>query len=97
PAGTEKENQPFGEISIQAAFHDLLSDDRAFAPNSHISLLHLRGRFEDRDDGRADSWQLERFALLDVVSLFPVTQLSSQPSWHLDLSWNRVRDGACAD
>jgi hypothetical protein len=102
-----KENLPFAEVAIQAVFHDLLSDDRAFAPNSHINLLHLRARYEagartatgtgtaTGTETEPDAWRLERFALVDVLSLFPVSLLSAQPSWRLEAAWQRNRDLGC--
>jgi hypothetical protein len=86
-----KQNQPFGEITVQASFHDLLSDDRAFAPDSQIELLHLRARYE-REPAK---WRLERFAIADVISLFPLTMVMRQPSWKAAFGWQRNRDIGC--
>jgi hypothetical protein len=86
-----RENDAFGEVSIQAAFHDLLSRDVGYAPNSQINLLHLRGRYE----AEAKEWRLERFALVDLVSLFPLSTLIRQPSWRFEIGWQRNRDLGC--
>jgi hypothetical protein len=88
--GVEGE-RPFGEVSLQASYHDLLSREVGYAPNSQINALHLRARFETRPQ----AWRLERFALVDIMSLFPLTPLIRQPSWRVAMGWQRNRDIGC--
>ena len=90
-AGVQPQDLPFAEFTVQTAFHDLLSDDRAFAPNSGIDLLHLRMRYEP-DVSR---WRLERFGAADIISLWPLTLVTHQPSWKFSFGWQRNRDIGC--
>ncbi|MCH9046946.1 MAG: DUF4105 domain-containing protein [SAR324 cluster bacterium] len=89
--GSQRQNQPFAELSIQPLFHDLLSRDEGYAPNSQINLAHLRVRYEEEPE----EWRLERFALLDIISLVPFTSLIRQPSWKIAIGWQRNRDIGC--
>jgi hypothetical protein len=83
----------FAEAGGYGAFHDLLSRDEGYAAHSQILLGHLKVRSEE-PDGRL---RLERLALADVVSLFPLSSIVRQPSWKAAFGWQRNRDPACGE
>ena len=91
--GAESHGEPFQEIALQPSFHQFMSSDSGFAPNSQINGLMLRLRHEDA----SRRTRLEEFAFVDVISLAPMTHLEKLPSWKVKAGWLRSRDGACAD
>ncbi len=89
--GGNTEDTRFLELSGYPSFHDLLSREDGYAPNSQIKLGELRARVESP----AHRLRLERFAVADIVSLFTTTPLFHQPSWKVALGWQRNRDLGC--
>ncbi|MFT5220436.1 MAG: hypothetical protein ACI87H_002578 [Gammaproteobacteria bacterium] len=89
----EIDNESFLELSIQPGFHDLLSAEAGQAPNSQINFLNLRTRYE----AKSESWRLQNFTLIDIISLYPVTSLVQEPSWKINLGWEANRDNSCLD
>lgn len=79
------------EVSGYGAFHDLLSREDGYAANTQLLLSDIHVRWESR----YHALHLERAALVDIVSLFPVTPLLRQPSWQLAVGWQRNRDLNC--
>ncbi len=90
---TEIGNRSFLELSIQPGFHNLLSTEAGQAPNSQINFLNLRARHETN----SESWRLQKFTLTDIISLYPVNPLIQEPSWKINLGWERNRDNGCKD
>lgn len=83
----------FLELGWYPVFHELLSDERGYAPNSQILLGDARVRVYPE-------WEratLERFAILDAISLFPLTPEIHQPSWRLLFAFERAHDRGCRD
>jgi hypothetical protein len=90
---TEIDDQSFLELSIQPGFHNLLSAEVGQAPNSQINFLNLRARYETK----SESWRLQNFTLIDIISLYPVSSLIQEPSWKINLGWERNQDNGCED
>ena len=90
---TEIDDQSFLELSIQPGFHNLLSSEAGQAPNSQINFLNLRARYEIK----SESWRLQNFTLIDIISLYPVSSLIQEPSWKINLGWERNQDNGCED
>ena len=90
---TEIDDQSFLELSIQPGFHNLLSSEAGQAPNSQINFLNLRARYETK----SESWRLQNFTLIDIISLYPVSFLIQEPSWKINLGWKRNQDNGCED
>lgn len=84
-------NHSFLEVSFQSGFHDLLSREVGHAPDSQINFLSLKARYESA----SDQWRLQRFTLVDIISLFPRTALETRPSWKIKAGWQRNRDIGC--
>ena len=92
-AGEANGAEAFQELSLQAAFHRLMSVDSGYPPNSQINSAYVRFRHEDKRNRTL----LEELALADVVSLSPMTRLEKSPSWKISAVWRRARDGGCQD
>lgn len=81
----------FVELGWFAAFHDLLTDERGYSPNTQILLGDTRARYYPE----RDRVELERFAIVDGLSLFPLSLVLRQPSWKLHFAFERTHDRAC--
>jgi hypothetical protein len=81
----------FVELGWQMSFHELLSDERGFAPNTQIMMGETKVRYYPERE-RAT---LERFSILDGISLFPLSTVLRQFSWKLHFAFDRTHDGAC--
>lgn len=88
-AGTDRTS--YLELSGYGAFHDLLSREDGYAANTQLLLGDIHARAESRDG----ALRLERAALVDIVSLLPMTVLLRQPSWQVAAGWQRNRDLDC--
>ena len=88
-----KRRGDFLELGWYPGFHELLSDDRGYAPDSQILLGDTRVRYYPE-------WEratLERFAIVDAISLFPLTPEIRQPSWKMLFAFQRTHDRSCRD
>jgi len=83
----------FVELGWQMSFHELLSDERGYAPNTQIMMGETKVRYYPERE-RAT---LERFSILDGISLFPLSTVLRQFSWKLHFAFDRTHDGACRD
>jgi Domain of unknown function (DUF4105) len=83
----------FVELGWLPGMHELLSDEHGYAPNTQIELGDTKVRYYPEYDKAV----LERFALVDGISLFPLTTLIQQPSWKLHFAFERTHDGGCRD
>ncbi len=90
---TEIDSESFVDLSIQPGFHDLLSNEAGQAPNSQINFLNLQIRYEEE----SESWQVQNFSLIDIISLYPISTLIQKPSWKINLGWQRIQDTGCLD
>jgi hypothetical protein len=90
--GGDNADQTFYELGVQAAFHELLSKEDGYAPNSQILGMSLRLRYEPEPDRAV----VEQADLVNIVSLFPMSRLKRQFSWRVRAGWERSRDLGCA-
>ncbi|MDH5753545.1 MAG: DUF4105 domain-containing protein [Deltaproteobacteria bacterium] len=88
-----RRDEAYGEVSWRPAFRDIMEEEEGFAPNSQITLSEARLRYWKE----AGNWRLEKYTLVDIFSLFPLTRLLYQPSWRFSAGWERTRDGGCGD
>lgn len=89
--GQRRGQREFVELSWQPSLQDLLSDEQGYATNAQLQAGDMRFRYYPRHD-RLD---FERFAILDAVSLFPLSTVIRLPSWRLHFAFERTHDGAC--
>ncbi|MBI3804062.1 MAG: DUF4105 domain-containing protein [Nitrospirae bacterium] len=83
--------ETFEEISIRPAYHDLLAKDVGFGKDSQILFLETTVRYYNE----SDKTKLERFKLLDIVSLTPYDPLFKKISWRLSLGVDTPKDLHC--
>ncbi|HEY5599381.1 MAG TPA: DUF4105 domain-containing protein, partial [Candidatus Manganitrophaceae bacterium] len=72
-----RKGEPFEEVWIRPAYHDLLDDDAGYTPGAQIELMNTRLRYYHH----RDRLELHSLNLADVISLFPVDPLFRKPSW----------------
>lgn len=81
----------YEEVSVRAAYHDLLDPEPGYTPDAQIEALALNLRHYHR----FDQSRIERFTLLNMVSLSPMDRLFHAPSWRLNLGMNTIKYGTC--
>jgi len=75
-------------MSLRAALHDLESDPKGYVPDSQLEMIHLVLRHADGEK----SPYLEKFTLIDVVSLFPWDPWVRSPSWRFSMALDQAKD-----
>lgn len=80
--------EPFEEISVRAAIHDLESNPVGYVEGSQLEMFNVRVRYENQR-GRA---YLERFTLIDILSLTPRDRWVHPPTWGVRASLATAHD-----
>ncbi|MGE0472950.1 MAG: DUF4105 domain-containing protein [Nitrospirales bacterium] len=89
--GGWRNDDVFEEISVRAAYHDLLDPDPGYTQDAQIELLDLGFRHYHR----RNQFRVERFTFADVLSLAPIDSLFVSPSWKIKVGMNTVKTSAC--
>jgi hypothetical protein len=99
-----RNKQLYQELAIRAAYHDLLDSEKGYTPDAQIEALSLAVRQYGPENWRESSFEknltdtqfrIERFTLVNMVSLSPMDGLFYAPSWKLGLGMNTVRHNSC--
>src|SRR2546426_1469010 len=69
-----RQDEFFEELSVRAGYHDLLDPGIGYTPGAQIEVMS----FSFRHYNRRDQTRLERFKLVDIVSLSPMDSLFKQ-------------------
>lgn len=89
--GGFREGEGFGELNFRLAFHDLLDPEYGYTPDAQIEALGVSLRhYFDRGHTRID-----RFTLLNILSLAPVNALFFSPSWKVSTGFDTIRRNGC--
>lgn len=89
--GGWREGDAFGEVSFRLAFHDLLDPEYGYTPDAQIEALGVSLRhYPERGHTR-----IERFTLLNILSLSPANALFFSPSWKLSTGFDTIRHNDC--
>lgn len=86
-----RNNDLFQEISVRAAYHDLLDPDTGYPPDAQIELGDLRLRHYHH----RNQFRVERFTFANVISLAPIDSLFVSPSWKINVGMNTVKTASC--
>lgn len=78
-----------GELSLRAAYHDLLDPDPGFMPHSEIHFPNFRLRFQD------ETLMLDELEFLSLVSLTPWDLVRKPIAWRARLAYQRFADLDC--
>ncbi|MDT3776900.1 DUF4105 domain-containing protein [Nitrospira sp. MA-1] len=86
-----RNHEIFEEISVRAAYHDLLDPDAGYTQDAQIELLDLRLRhYHSRNQFR-----VERFTFANILSLAPIDSLFISPSWKFNVGMDTVKTSSC--
>jgi hypothetical protein len=89
--GGWRNNDAYEELAFRGVYHDLLDPEPGYTPDAQIEVLSVGVRHYHR----RDQTRLERFGLLNMVSLSPMDTLFRAPSWKLNLGMNTIRHNTC--
>ena len=89
--GGWRNHDSFEEVSVRAAYHDLLDPEDGYTPNAQIEMLSATFRRYNR----AEQARLERATLLNILSLSPMDELFRAPSWKVNVGMQTIRHNAC--
>jgi len=99
-----RNKQLYQELAIRAAYHDLLDPEKGYTPDAQIEVVSLAVRQYGPENWRESGFEknftdtqfrIERFTLVNMVSLSPMDRLFHAPSWKLGLGMNTVRRNDC--
>ena len=99
-----RNKQLYEELAIRAAYHDLLDPEKGYTPDAQIEALSLAVRQYSPISSQESSFEknlsdtqvrIERFTLLNMVSLSPMDGLFHAPSWKFGLGMNTIRHNNC--
>src|SRR5262249_44066034 len=99
-----RNKQIYEELAMRAAYHDLLDPGKGYTPDAQIEALSLAVRQYSPTNWRESSFEqnlsntqyrIERFTLLNMVSLSPMDALFHAPSWKFGLGMNTIRFNDC--
>jgi Domain of unknown function (DUF4105) len=86
-----REGEFFNEANFRLAFHDLLDPEYGYTPGAQIQALGLTLRHYPR----RDHTRVEKFILLDILSLSPVDSLFASPSWKINAGLDTIQHNQC--
>ena len=86
-----RNNEIFEEISVRAAYHDLLDPDAGYTQDAQIELGNLRLRHYH---GR-NQFRVEGFTFANVLTLAPIDSLFVSPSWKINVGMDTVKTSSC--
>jgi len=85
------ENEAFQQLSFRPAYHDLLAKDTGYSKGSQILFFDLNLRYyNDRKKVKVD-----RFKLVDIISLSPYDTALKNRSWRLNFGIDTIKDLDC--
>jgi hypothetical protein len=86
-----REGEFFNEANFRLAFHDLLDPEYGYTPGAQIQALELTVRHYNR----SDHTRIEKFTVLDILSLSPIDALFASPSWKINAGLDTIQHHSC--
>ncbi|MFM8552259.1 MAG: DUF4105 domain-containing protein [Nitrospiraceae bacterium] len=86
-----RRGQLFEDLSLRAAYHDLLDPDQGYSPDSQIELASVSLRhYQPHNQTR-----LEKLTVANILSLAPLDREFTAPSWKVSAGWETVNRPGC--
>ncbi len=89
--GGWREGDFFNELNFRLAYHDLLDPEYGYTPNAQIEALSMALRHYSH----SDHTRIERFTLVDILSLSPINDLFQSPSWKINTGFETIEHRGC--
>jgi hypothetical protein len=86
-----RDGEIFNELNFRLAFHDLLDPEYGYTPDAQIEALGVTLRRYHR----SDHTRIERFTLVNIVSLSPINALFQSPSWKIGTGFETIEHNRC--
>lgn len=86
-----RQDEPFEEVNVRLAYHDLLDPEPGYTPDAQIELFSVAVRHYERHD----QTRVERLTLANIISLSPMDSLFQKPSWKISGGLQTVRSNRC--
>jgi hypothetical protein len=86
-----RNNDTFEELSLRAAYHDLLDPEIGHTRDAQVEIASVSVRHYNR----ADQTRVERATLVNMMSLSPMDSLFHGPSWKINAGMNTIRFDNC--
>ncbi len=86
-----RNDEIFEQISVRAAYHDLLDPSPGYTPDSQIEL----GALTLRHYHRRNQFRIEQLTLVNVLSLSPIDSWFHGPSWKVQFGMNTIKTRSC--
>ncbi|VAW78459.1 putative outermembrane protein [hydrothermal vent metagenome] len=84
--GGSRSGDSFISLRFRPAYHDILDPPAGYSRGGQINFLDLRARYVPTDN----SLQLDRFTLIDILSLSPRDKFFKPISWGVDTGIERM-------
>jgi hypothetical protein len=81
----------FEDVSLRAAYHDLLDPDKGYSQDSQIEIAAVSFRHYNEHN----QTRLERLTPVSILSLAPLNRLFQAPSWKVSAGWETVYRPGC--
>jgi len=85
------DNEVFQEIAYHPTLHDIMAREVGYKEDSQFLFLDIVARYYYE----SKKYRLERFRLLDIISLTPYEPIFKKPSWKINLGVDTIRDLDC--
>ncbi len=95
--GGVNKTQSFNSFSFRTEIHDILNDDTGMPEFTTIEFFRFYFRYYNQKRNLKEQFQLDRFDLINIMSLFPITQFESKFSYHAQLGIESLRELSCSE
>ncbi|MEE8207144.1 MAG: DUF4105 domain-containing protein [Nitrospinaceae bacterium] len=85
------DDEVFQEIAYRPTLHDLMARDAGYGKNSQFLFLDFVGRYFYE----SERFLLDKFKLIDIISLTPYEPIFSKKSWLFNMGIETLRDFNC--
>ena len=85
------DHEDFYLLDMKLALHDLLDPKMGYPPHAEITMGHFGLSYNKK----TDSLELDRALAYEVISLSPVDDFTSSPSWRLKVGVERGFENGC--
>jgi len=85
------DDELFQEIAYRPTLHDILARDAGYSKHSQFMFFDFVGRWYYE----SERFRVDKFKLIDIISLTPYEPIFAKPSWKLNMGFDTIRDFNC--